>query len=74
MIVNRIGDCGLLLGILCIFVTFYSLEYTVVFSLVYKVMDYKLLFLDLELNVIMLICLLLFIGIIGKSAQLGLHT
>lgn len=74
MIVNRIGDFGLVLGIGVIYCTFKSLDFQVVFSLVPYFKDDSFIFLGLEVNLITLISILLFIGAVGKSAQLGLHV
>ena len=74
MLVNRIGDFFLLLGIFTIYIVFNSLDYDVVFSLVPLALDQKLIIGIYQINVIDLICMLLFLGAMGKSAQLGLHT
>nr|YP_010248458.1 NADH dehydrogenase subunit 5 [Coscinodiscus granii]QTK21653.1 NADH dehydrogenase subunit 5 [Coscinodiscus granii] len=74
MILNRIGDFGLALGIFSIYITFKSVDYSTVFSLAPLFIHYKINFLIFEINSISLICFLLFIGAMGKSAQLGLHT
>lgn len=65
-IMNRIGDLGLLLGMFLIFYTFGSLQYETVFSLLAEN--------PVETGVITSICLLLFVGAIGKSAQIPLYT
>lgn len=64
MLINRVGDIGLLLAIFMIIKEFGTLEYSTIYSLL-GVIDKK------NLTVI---CLLLFLGAVGKSAQLGLHT
>merc|ERR1712127_34833 len=74
MIVNRIGDFGLALGIFTIFLCFRSVDYATVFCMVPFFSDSTVQFLNIEFNLINLIGFLLFIGAIGKSAQLGLHT
>lgn len=73
MLVNRIGDLALLLGLSIIFFFFGSLKYSVVFSLVSYFLDMKFFFLGFYFDVINLICFFLFLGAMGKSAQLGLH-
>ncbi|MDX2136279.1 MAG: NADH-quinone oxidoreductase subunit L [Saprospiraceae bacterium] len=65
-IMNRIGDLGLLLGMFLIFHTFGSLQYETVFKHLAEN--------PVETGVITSICLLLFIGAIGKSAQIPLYT
>jgi len=74
MIVNRVGDFGLALGIFSIFITFNSVEYSTVFALVPLFENDILTFLGFECHLLTLIGILLFIGAVGKSAQLGLHT
>nr|YP_009557773.1 NADH dehydrogenase subunit 5 [Paravannella minima]QBC73412.1 NADH dehydrogenase subunit 5 [Paravannella minima] len=74
MIVNRIGDFGLVLGIAIIFYFFKTLDFKVIFSLVPYLSNLYISFLNVDVNIITLICLLLFVGAIGKSAQLGLHV
>lgn len=73
IILNRIGDLGLALGVFLIFFVYKSLDFTIVFSLVNEYKYLNLNFLFFEFNAITLISCLLFIGTIGKSAQLGLH-
>ena len=73
-IVNRVGDLGLVLGLCVLYKTFGSLDYSVVFSQAY---DYRLVdisILGYSIPSLELIGILLFIGAMGKSAQLGLHT
>jgi len=74
MIVNRVGDFGLALGIFSIYITFNSVEYSTVFALVPLFEADVLCFLGFECHLLTLIGVLLFIGAVGKSAQLGLHT
>jgi len=73
-IVNRVGDFGFALGIFLVFYIFGTVNYNEVFSQVFLYSDVKLNFLSLEFNAINLICFLLFIGAMGKSAQIFLHT
>jgi len=74
MILNRIGDFGLALAIMLIFTNFQSVDYCVVFSLVCKYQNFLVDFLGFEFNLLNLLAILLFVGAVGKSAQLGLHT
>ncbi len=73
-IVNRVGDFGLALAIFAIFLIFGSIDYEVVFDAAEKYKNVTISFVGYELNAINLICYLLFIGAMGKSAQLFLHT
>ena len=72
MILNRIGDFGLILGIFSIFIKYKSVDYATVFALTPFFVDDNPIVLNL--TAIDFIGLFLFIGAIGKSAQLGLHT
>ena len=65
-IMNRIGDLGLLLGIFMIFKIFGSVNYSDIFSSLSSI--------RLEAGAATAICLLLFIGAMGKSAQIPLYT
>jgi proton-translocating NADH-quinone oxidoreductase chain L len=74
MLVNRIGDFSLLLAIFAIYFVFNSLDYDTVFSLTPLMLDYKILIGGTKIPALDMICILLFLGAMGKSAQLGLHT
>jgi NADH-ubiquinone oxidoreductase chain 5 len=76
MLINRIGDFALLLAIFLIYFIFNSLDYDIIFTLVplCNFNELKIIFGNLHIPIIDLICILLFIGAMGKSAQLGLHT
>jgi len=74
MLVNRVGDLGLVLAIASIFLTFKTLDYSVVFALSSCAVDMKTSFLSLELDRSTIIAFFLFFGAVGKSAQLGLHV
>ena len=73
-LVNRVGDFGFALGIFLIFYLFGTVNYSEVFEQIPSAIDKKVIFLGFEANAINLICLLLFIGAMGKSAQILLHT
>jgi len=74
MVLNRIGDFFLMLGILLVFVNFKSLNYATVASLAPALKNEVTVFMACEFPAIGLICTLIFLGAMGKSAQLGLHT
>ena len=74
MLVNRVGDFGLALGIFAIFLTFKSIDYATVFAAAPTVLGQTTTFFNFEVDTLNLICLLLFVGAVGKSAQIGLHT
>ncbi len=73
-LVNRVGDFGLALGIFLIFHYFGTINYTEVFNSIPTLVSEKINFLGFNFVVIDLICILLFIGAMGKSAQIFLHT
>ena len=73
-LVNRVGDFGLALGIFLIFYIFGSINYNEVFNMVPNIQTNEITFLGYKINSINLICTLLFIGSMGKSAQIFLHT
>ena len=73
-VVNRVGDFGFALGIFLIFYLFGTVNYSEVFALIPQIIDKELLFLGIQIKAIDLICMLLFIGAMGKSAQIFLHT
>tara|TARA_B100001250_G_scaffold390355_1_gene390259 strand:- start:326 stop:2239 length:1914 start_codon:yes stop_codon:yes gene_type:complete len=73
-IVNRVGDFGFALGIFLIFYIFGTVNYNEVFQQIPEIEDNKINFLGIQNNAIDLICILLFIGAMGKSAQFLLHT
>ena len=74
MIVNRIGDFGLILAILLTFTYFKAVDYATIFSITPFFIDETLNLFYIEFNILSLISFFLLIGAIGKSAQIGLHT
>ena len=74
-LVNRVGDFGFLLGIAAVLMYFGSLDYATVFGQVEQVNGQTMtIFGDNAWSVITVICILLFIGAMGKSAQVPLHV
>ncbi len=73
-IVNRVGDFGFALGIFAIFFLTDSINFSDVFASAPTLAETQLTFLWGEWTAIEVICVLLFIGAMGKSAQLILHT
>ena len=74
MIINRIGDFCLVIGILLMYVNFKAVDYATVASLSSLFKTQTVNFLNMDFNLLSLICVFLFLGAMGKSAQLGLHT
>jgi len=73
-IVNRVGDFGFILGIIATYSVFGSLYFDEIFSDVESLHKLSIMMVGFKLNVIELIGILFFIGAMGKSAQIGLHT
>ncbi len=74
IIVNRFGDFGLLLALSIIFFIFKSFNFGVIFSLVDSLSTYYIPFFVYEVHAISIIVFFIFLGAVGKSAQIGLHT
>lgn len=74
MVVNRIADLAFTIGVLAIFYTFQSVEFSVIFGLAPYFVGSTIYFSNLAVSPLVLISLLLFLGAMGKSAQIGLHT
>jgi NADH-quinone oxidoreductase subunit L len=73
-LVNRVGDFGLALGIAGVFLVFGTLNFDAVFAAVPEKANLEFSFLDMPVNAMTCLCLLLFMGAMGKSAQFLLHT
>jgi NADH-quinone oxidoreductase subunit L len=73
-VVNRVGDFGFALGIFGIFLIFHSLDFDTVFRAAPSMVGHTFHFGSWDVDVLTTLCLLLFVGAMGKSAQLGLHT
>lgn len=74
MLVNRVGDFGLLLSLFSIFFIFNTFDYDIIFTLVPLNLDVDLILGGFQVSAIDFICFFLIVGAMGKSAQLGLHT
>src|SRR5256884_893152 len=73
-IVNRVGDFGFSLGIFALFMMTGAIDYDTVFAQAPALSGKTIHFLSWNLDALTLICLLLFMGAMGKSAQFLLHT
>jgi NADH-quinone oxidoreductase subunit L len=73
-IVNRVGDLGLLVAMFLIFKTFGTLNFSEVFSQAADQSKNLIKIFGGEYNLVTTICVFLFIGAMGKSAQIILHT
>lgn len=74
IIVNRVGDFGVTLGIVLLYFATKSVDFSVIFSIVPYLAGNCVGFLGMNLDLLTLAGILLFVGVIGKSAQIGLHT
>lgn len=74
MLMNRIADVFFVIAIIFIFIYFKTLNFILVFNLANFIINDYIYFLFFFVKKIDLICFFLFIGAIGKSAQVGLHT
>jgi NADH-quinone oxidoreductase subunit L len=72
-VVNRVGDFAFALGIFLIFYLFGTVNYDEVFKQIPS-LDREFIYLGLNFKAVDLICILLFVGAMGKSAQFMLHT
>jgi proton-translocating NADH-quinone oxidoreductase chain L len=73
MLVNRISDLILILGILTVFYNIRSIEYCSTFAAISIVENFNYIFFNYSLSIIDVACILIFIGAMGKSAQIFLH-
>jgi NADH-quinone oxidoreductase subunit L len=73
-LVNRVGDFGFTLGLLATYVLFDSIAFDAIFAAAPGHADATMAIFSGEWHALTVICLLLFVGAMGKSAQLGLHT
>ncbi|MCB2099925.1 MAG: NADH-quinone oxidoreductase subunit L [Rhodobacterales bacterium] len=73
-VVNRVGDFGFALGIFTVFVLFDTVHLDTIFSAAPTMADATIVAFGGEYHALTVACLLLFVGAMGKSAQLGLHT
>src|SRR5499433_4536623 len=73
-IVNRVGDFGFALGIFGVFMLTNAVDFTTVFAQAPSLVGKTIHFLNWDVDALTLICLLLFMGAMGKSAQFLLHT
>jgi NADH-quinone oxidoreductase subunit L len=73
-VVNRVGDFGFSLGIMAVYFIFDSVQFDPVFAAAASKVGMHFTFLGTQADMLATCCLLLFVGAMGKSAQLGLHT
>ncbi len=73
-VVNRVGDFGFSLGIFGTFLVFGTVSIPAILAAAPEMAGSSIGFAGMRLDTMTLLCLLLFVGAMGKSAQLGLHT
>ena len=73
-VVNRVGDLGFMLGIFGIFLVFQTTSIPQILEDAPAMAGSTIGFMGMRIDTLTILCLLLFIGAMGKSAQLGLHT
>ena len=73
-VVNRVGDFGFALGIMGVFMVYKAVSFEAVFDATPDIAGQSFNFLGMNLDIMTTLCLLLFVGAMGKSAQMPLHT
>ncbi len=73
-VVNRVGDLGFMLGIFGTYLVFGTISIPAILHAAPGMAGSTIGFLGYRFDTMTLLCLLLFVGAMGKSAQLGLHT
>jgi NADH-quinone oxidoreductase subunit L len=73
-IVNRVGDFGFALGVFGLYAVFGTLDFDQIFMAAPMVAGTSFVFDGYQADILTTLCILLFIGACGKSAQIGLHT
>ena len=73
-VVNRVGDFGFALGVFGLYAVFGTLDFSRIFMAAPMVAGQTFTFAGMDADILTTLCILLFIGACGKSAQIGLHT
>ncbi|MGH6896649.1 MAG: NADH-quinone oxidoreductase subunit L [Geminicoccaceae bacterium] len=73
-VVNRVGDFGFMLGIGAAYLVFDSVQFDVIFANAERLKDAEIVVFGHTFHALSVVAFLLFVGAMGKSAQLGLHT
>jgi len=73
-IMNRIGDFGFGLGVFACYAVFQTVEFEVIFATAPLHANQTFEFFNFEVDKLTCIAILLFVGAVGKSSQIGLHT
>jgi NADH-quinone oxidoreductase subunit L len=73
-VVNRVGDLGFMMGIFGVYLVFDTIDIPTILEAAPAMAGSTIGFLGHRFDTMTVLCLLLFLGAMGKSAQLGLHT
>jgi NADH-quinone oxidoreductase subunit L len=73
-VVNRVGDFGFAIGVFGVYAVFHTLDFQAVFAAAPAIAGKTFIFAGHHVDILTTLCLLLFVGAMGKSAQIGLHT
>jgi NADH-ubiquinone oxidoreductase chain 5 len=74
LMVNKLGDIAVLIAIAASYFIYHSIDFNIIFALTPYVQNSYLFIGDYKVNTLVIIAFFLFLGSVGKSAQLGLHT
>ena len=74
MLLNRVGDVGLALGVICLYSIFQTTNYNVIFASAMSGYSHSLIIGSMTFPLLEVACILLFVGAMGKSGQFGLHA
>lgn len=74
MVINRVGDWGLAVGIFLLFLFVGTVDFLTIFALLPNLVDTKIEIFGNFISLMDILAFFLFFGVVGKSAQFGLHT
>lgn len=74
MVINRIGDWGLAVGIFLLFLFVGTVDFLTIFALLPNLVATKIEIFGNFISLMDILAFFLFFGVVGKSAQFGLHT
>lgn len=74
MVINRIGDWGLAVGIFLLFLFAGTVDFLTIFALLPNLVETKIEIFGNFISLMDILAFFLFFGVVGKSAQFGLHT
>lgn len=74
LFINKVSDLSLLFGIAILYSLYLSVDFSIIYSPIVYVYSENYTFFGSNIGILHIVCMLLFIGAMGKSAQIGLHT